>query len=398
MPNFLDDSFLSAPIEAQDEPVTASPFDHLYRQAKSPPLTERHLPIEQCIAALTIEEGLESVAPRHGPCDQDGPTPESCANLSEHLKSRRPRLAKGPTEPAVLLDPSTYSKAKVAFRQAVVQMLVDQMKPHFRDEQYSIKVAFGHLMLQTWKDSSTSVANFAVMLDHPRTIATVPEEFGNAKMAAAIISAIQADTTGLFTPSDGKSALPAETVPFYRVEAQVPTGRLVADVLCPAAGHDSGYYLDLERLHLPQPTPILQLQVLRLGKAIDWMVEIVSHDDSSRPPTKKAFTQAKIYWDRDTVGDFPRLRGCPNLKGLTVKTMYEFQWWQESMDYVIEVTIIRRWDTSWACAQGKEPAVSLSLTMRGGSCDSISKENVGDFITHVQTVARLIGDMTRERQ
>lgn len=125
------------------------------------------------------------------------------------------------------------------------------------------------------------------------------------------------------------------------------------------------------------------------------MVETMA-DDETRPPAKRVLAGAKIVWDCDAVGDFPRLRGCPDCNNLTIKTKYEFLWWQEKTDYVIDVTVVRHWETAASCAQGKDPSTSLSFTMREGSGGSVNEDNVDDFIMHVQAVAQLLGNIIKE--
>lgn len=126
------------------------------------------------------------------------------------------------------------------------------------------------------------------------------------------------------------------------------------------------------------------------------MVETMA-DDESRPPAKKVLAGAKIIWACDAIGDFPRLLGCPEFNNLTIKTRYEFIWFQEMTDYVIEISVFRRWETAASCAQGKNPSTtSLSFSMREGSGGSINEDNVDNFIMHVQTVARLVDDIVKE--
>ena len=76
----------------------------------------------------------------------------------------------------VMRPGSEYSKALLAFQQSLEQDILEQTEALYsKDKSFSITARFGHFRLQEWKGSASSVAEFAAMMKHPRTRATIAD-------------------------------------------------------------------------------------------------------------------------------------------------------------------------------------------------------------------------------
>lgn len=86
----------------------------------------------------------------------------------------RPRLVQSSSR--AMRPGAEYSKALLSFQQSLEQEIIQQTEALYsRDTSFSIVARFGHFHLQEWKGSASNVAEFAAMMKHPRTRATIAD-------------------------------------------------------------------------------------------------------------------------------------------------------------------------------------------------------------------------------
>lgn len=86
----------------------------------------------------------------------------------------RPRLVQSSSR--AMRPGAEYSKALLSFQQSLEQEIIQQTDALCpRDTSFSIVARFGHFHLQEWKGSASNVAEFAAMMKHPRTRATIAD-------------------------------------------------------------------------------------------------------------------------------------------------------------------------------------------------------------------------------
>ncbi|KAH7026437.1 uncharacterized protein B0I36DRAFT_433876 [Microdochium trichocladiopsis] len=230
------------------------------------------------------------------------------------------------------------------------------------------------------------------MMKQPRTRATIADKFGDARMAATLLSVIRSPDQDLFVATDYPPSA-SELVAKHSVEAYLDGQKLVADLERAAKGHKYDFSTTREAIEVSRQAAAFQIQVLRLGKNIDWMIE-ATPDCKLAPVSRPVLGRAMIVKTHDSVGEFPRFRKCPLVENLTVISAYEFQWANDKTPYLVELTVLRWWATSASCEQGDVPVTSLGIAMRDDERGlEVDKETVAQLIEHIGLLAKIIDEM-----
>ncbi|KAI0204701.1 hypothetical protein F4808DRAFT_411794 [Astrocystis sublimbata] len=263
----------------------------------------------------------------------------------------------------------------------------------------TLRVQFGHYLLQTYKKGEFTLEQFETMVKRPRATGSLETRLGKEPFARSLsieaaMRAIQAAGSPC-VPSDNQIPTSADVTPAYAFECWHEGDRYEVDldVITVKNGLVDGplkFNMSQAKM-IPKDAQVPRFNAISIGigRKLDWKVVAMPGNEAvNASATVKRYLETEGKADmRDSPNDFRcfpavHLPGnsalAKKLKPVALKSTYRFLWKQTG--YVLQFTIYRRWQTIQHLKDGAQMETDFDITVYADNWDKDSRAKTGETV------------------